>query len=96
MVQVMDMNGFERPTPALFVFVPMGWRSQGGVQWGQQFMCNNGLQLQLGGKLARWVADGGHPAAGPLGVEQLRRAREFTRLPRAVDQQSAAIPAAGW
>ena len=49
MVQVMDMNGFERPTPALFVFVPMGWRSQGGVQWGQQFMCNNGYNFN-------WVA----------------------------------------
>ena len=45
MVQVMDMNGFERPTPALFVFIPVGWRAQGGVQWGQQYACNNGYNF---------------------------------------------------
>jgi hypothetical protein len=41
----MDMNGFEQPLPAVFAFVPMGWRAQGGVQWGQQFMCTNGYNF---------------------------------------------------
>jgi hypothetical protein len=38
MVQIMDMNGFGQPLPA-------GWRAQGGVQWGQQFMCTNGYNF---------------------------------------------------
>jgi hypothetical protein len=44
-VQIMDMNGFGEPLPALFVLVPSGWRAQGGVQWGQQFMCTNGYNF---------------------------------------------------
>jgi len=45
----MDMNGFEQPLPALFALVPVGWRTQGGVSWGQQFMCTNGYNFN-------WVA----------------------------------------
>jgi hypothetical protein len=48
-VAVMDMNGFEQPLPALFALVPVGWRMQGGVTWGQQFMCTNGYNFN-------WVA----------------------------------------
>lgn len=44
-VAVMDMNGFEQPLPALFALVPVGWRAQGGVMWGQQFMCTNGYNF---------------------------------------------------
>lgn len=45
MVQIMDMNGFEQPLPALFAFIPIGWRAQGGVEWGQQFTCTNGYNF---------------------------------------------------
>jgi hypothetical protein len=48
-VAVMDMNGFEQPLPALFALVPVGWRTQGGVTWGRQFMCTNGYNFN-------WVA----------------------------------------
>jgi len=49
MVEIMDTNGFERPLPAAFGFIPVGWRAQGGIQWGQQFMCTNGYNFN-------WVA----------------------------------------
>jgi hypothetical protein len=45
MVPIMDTNGFERPLPALFVLIPAGWRAQGGVQWGQNFLCTNGYNF---------------------------------------------------
>ena len=45
MVQIMDMNGFEQPLPAVFGFIPVGWRAQGGIQWGRQFMCTNGYNF---------------------------------------------------
>jgi len=48
-VQIMDMNGFGEPLPAVFALVPLGWRTQGGVQWGNQFMCVNGYNFN-------WVA----------------------------------------
>jgi len=44
-VAVMDMNGFGQPLPALFALVPVGWRAQGGVVWGGQFMCTNGYNF---------------------------------------------------
>lgn len=44
-VEIMDLNGFERPLPAAFALVPVGWRAQGGVQWGRQFMCTNGYNF---------------------------------------------------
>jgi len=45
MVQIMDMNGFERPLPAVFGFIPVGWKTQGGIHWGQQYMCTNGYNF---------------------------------------------------
>lgn len=45
MVEIMDRNGFERPLPASFGFVPVGWRTQGGVEWGQQHTCTNGYNV---------------------------------------------------
>ena len=44
-VEIMDLNGFERPLPAAFALIPVGWRAQGGVQWGTQFMCTNGYNF---------------------------------------------------
>jgi hypothetical protein len=45
MVEIIDRNGFERPMPASYGFVPIGWKTQGGVQWGQQFACTNGYNV---------------------------------------------------
>lgn len=45
MVQIMDRNGFEQPIPASFGLIPVGWKAQGGVQWGQQFTCTNGYNV---------------------------------------------------
>jgi len=44
-VEIVDHNGFDRPMPASFGLVPVGWRTRGGVQWGQQFMCTNGYAV---------------------------------------------------
>jgi hypothetical protein len=41
----MDTNGFDRPMPASFGLIPIGWRAQGGVQWGRQFTCTNGYSF---------------------------------------------------
>ncbi|HOP19143.1 MAG TPA: hypothetical protein PK585_03595 [Amphiplicatus sp.] len=40
---IVDSSGFEQPTGAATLFVPYGWKTQGGVVWGQQFMCTNGF-----------------------------------------------------
>lgn len=42
---IMDNNGFDQPMPASFGLIPVGWRSQGGVQWGRQFTCTNGYNF---------------------------------------------------
>jgi len=44
-IAIMDMNGFEQPLPAAFALIPVGWRAQGGVQWGREFMCTNGYNF---------------------------------------------------
>jgi hypothetical protein len=42
---IMDNNGFDQPMPASFGLMPVGWRSQGGVQWDRQFACTNGYNF---------------------------------------------------
>lgn len=44
-VEIVDHNGFDRPIPASFGLIPIGWRTRGGVQWGQQFLCTNGYAV---------------------------------------------------
>ncbi len=39
---IMDATGFEAPMAAATLFLPKGWQAQGGVVWGQQYMCTNG------------------------------------------------------
>jgi hypothetical protein len=39
---IVDETGFEQPMAAATLFVPHGWKAQGGVHWGQQFACTNG------------------------------------------------------
>ncbi len=38
-VAIIDSSGFEKPMPALWVQVPAGWRTAGGVVWNQQAPC---------------------------------------------------------
>lgn len=38
-IAVIDPNGFEKPMPALWVQVPAGWRTGGGVVWDPQAPC---------------------------------------------------------
>ena len=38
-VAVVDPNGFEKPMPALWVQIPAGWRTEGGVLWNPQAPC---------------------------------------------------------
>lgn len=42
---IVDHTGFERPIAAATLFIPKGWRTQGGVVWGQQFLCTNGYNF---------------------------------------------------
>ncbi len=46
---IVDATGFEAPMAATTLFLPAGWRTQGGVFWGQEFMCTNGYNYN-------WVA----------------------------------------
>lgn len=39
---IVDETGFEQPMAAATLFLPHGWKTQGGVQWGQQYMGTNG------------------------------------------------------
>jgi hypothetical protein len=42
---IVDATGFEAPMAAATLFLPAGWKSQGGVLWGQQFACTNGYNF---------------------------------------------------
>lgn len=56
--EIVDASGFEQPLAASTLFVPVGWRSQGGVYWAQQFMCTNGYNFD-------WAA---HSSDGSMSV----------------------------
>ena len=42
---IVDATGFEAPMAAATLFLPAGWKAQGGVQWGAQFACTNGYNF---------------------------------------------------
>jgi hypothetical protein len=42
---IVDATGFEAPLAATTLFLPAGWRSAGGVFWGQEFACTNGYNF---------------------------------------------------
>ncbi len=44
-VAIIDGNGFEQPLVSMFGLIPVGWRTQGGVQWGQQHLCTNSYNV---------------------------------------------------
>ncbi len=39
---IVDATGFEAPMAASTLFLPAGWKVQGGVMWGNQYACTNG------------------------------------------------------
>lgn len=39
---IVDASGFEKPMGAATLFTPEGWRAQGGVLWGREYLCTNG------------------------------------------------------
>lgn len=40
-VEIMDPSGFEKPLVAYTIMLPVDWRSQGGVVWGQNMACGS-------------------------------------------------------
>jgi hypothetical protein len=42
---IVDATGFEAPMAATTLFLPAGWKTQGGVQWGNQYACTNGYNF---------------------------------------------------
>lgn len=42
---IVDAVGFAQPAAAASLFVPHGWRQEGGVVWGQDYMCTNGYNF---------------------------------------------------
>ncbi|MEQ1932147.1 MAG: hypothetical protein ABL957_16665 [Parvularculaceae bacterium] len=42
---IVDATGFEQPMGAVTLFVPHGWRAQGGVLWASDYQCTNGYNF---------------------------------------------------
>jgi hypothetical protein len=42
---IIDASGFERPMAASTIFIPFGWRAEGGVLWGREYLCTNGYNF---------------------------------------------------
>jgi len=42
---ILDATGFAEPMAAATIFVPHGWRIDGGVFWDRQFTCTNGYNF---------------------------------------------------
>lgn len=42
---IVDATGFAQPMAAASIFVPHGWRTDGGVYWAREFMCTNGYNF---------------------------------------------------
>lgn len=45
--QIIDRNGFGKPLPAIMTFVPVGWQTQGGIQWSLQNPCGSGYNINF-------------------------------------------------
>jgi len=44
-VEIMDRQGFEQPMVAATAFIPVGWKTQGGVVWTPQAACGLGFNF---------------------------------------------------
>jgi len=42
---IVDATGFAQPMAAASIFVPHGWKTEGGVYWARDFMCTNGYNF---------------------------------------------------
>jgi hypothetical protein len=42
---IVDAVGFGEPVAAASLFVPYGWRAEGGVVWGREHLCTNGYNF---------------------------------------------------
>ncbi len=42
---ILDATGFAQPMAAATIFVPHGWKTEGGVYWARDFMCTNGYNF---------------------------------------------------
>ena len=60
---VLDPNGFGQPVVAGTLFVPHGWQSQGGIEWGNQHSCVNGYAI-------KWLAQAPDGSAGLAALPQ--------------------------
>lgn len=43
---VVDANGFAQPIASSTLFIPHGWHTKGGVQWGYEHLCTNGYNFK--------------------------------------------------
>lgn len=62
---IIDPTGFAQPMAVTSLFIPYGWRTQGGVFWGQQFMCTNGYNYE-------WSATAPDGSAGVMVLPQAK------------------------
>ena len=62
---IVDPMGFAQPMAVSSLFIPYGWRTQGGVFWGQQFMCTNGYNFE-------WSATAPDGSAGIMVLPQAK------------------------
>lgn len=42
---IVDSAGFDKPVGAISLFIPYGWKTEGGVYWAREFMCTNGYNF---------------------------------------------------
>jgi hypothetical protein len=42
---IIDAYGFEKPMAASSLFIPYGWRTSGGTQWGRNFACTEYMNI---------------------------------------------------
>lgn len=42
---IVDAHGFAQPIGAVTLFIPHGWHTQGGLEWGSQYLCTNGYAI---------------------------------------------------
>lgn len=42
---IVDSTGFEKPVGAISLFIPYGWKTEGGVYWAREFACTNGYNF---------------------------------------------------
>jgi len=42
---IVDPTGFDRPMAVASLFIPYGWRTEGGVFWASDFLCVNGYNF---------------------------------------------------